>query len=284
MSVEREVAGHYTHGALAEAIRQALVAAGKDPDRLTPEDLAPVDEFHIGGREATAALFAACAPGSGEHWLDIGNGLGGTARHLATAYGCRVTGIDLTEEYVEVATDLARRTGLDGQVTFRQGSALALPFAAASFDGASMLHVGMNIADKAALCGEVRRVLKLGGRFAVYDVMRLAEGELAFPVPWANGLATSFVATPEEYRAALGAAGFGIVAERDRAGFALDFFHAMQARIAAEGRSALGLHILMGEAAPRKAANMIRNLEQRLIAPTEIIAEAARTPAAAGTG
>ena len=92
MNFESDVAGHYVHGALAPAIRQAMVAAGKDPERLTPADLAPVDEFHLGGQQATAALFAQPGPAAGQHWLDIGSGLGGAARHLAAAHGCRVSG------------------------------------------------------------------------------------------------------------------------------------------------------------------------------------------------
>jgi len=274
MTLERDVAGHYLHGALAAAIRQAVVAAGKDPGRLTPRDLAPVDEFHIGGQQATAALFEQARPAAGQHWLDIGSGLGGAARHLALAHGCRVTGIDLSAEYVAVATDLAERVGLAGQVAFQQGSALALPFAEASFDGASLLHVGMNIPDKAALFAGLRRVLRPGGTFAIYDVMRLADGELAFPLPWASGPETSFVAWPADYRAALAAAGFAVVAERGRGDFALEFFRAMQARIAAKGRPALGLHIVMGASAAQKTANMVRSLEAGLIAPTELIARA----------
>jgi ubiquinone/menaquinone biosynthesis C-methylase UbiE len=274
VSIERDVAGHYTHGALAEAIRAALVASGKDLDHVTPQDLAPVDQFHIGGGEATAALFAQIAPAAGAQWLDIGSGLGGPARHLALAYGCQVTGIDLTAEYVEVAGELARMVGLDGQVSFRQGSALALPFPDASFDGASLMHVGMNIADKAALFAGVHRVLRPGGTFAIYDVMRTGDAAFAFPLPWAATEATSFVATPDAYRTALAAAGFTVLAERARADFALEFFRAMQARLAAQGRSPLGLHILFGEDAAQKSANMIRNLEHGLIAPTEMIARA----------
>ncbi len=274
MDIERDVAGHYTHGALARAIDQALAGSGKDPAKVTPQDLAPIDQFHIGGAEATAALFAQVAPAAGSRWLDLGSGLGGPARHLALTYGCQVTGIDLTDEYVQVANDLAARVGLGGQVTFRQGSALDLPFAGGAFDGASLIHVGMNIADKAALFAGVRRVLRPGGTFAIYDVMRGADGPLAFPVPWAAGPATSFVATPAAYRAALEAAGFSVIAERDRTAFGLDFFHAMQARLAAQARPALGLHILFGDDAAEKSANMIRNLRDGLIAPTEMIARA----------
>ena len=275
MNLESDVAGHYAHGALAQAIRQALVAAGKDPDRLTPADLAPVDEFHIGGGEATAALFAPLGLRAGMRWLDIGSGLGGAARHLASAYGCIVSGIDLAPEYVEVAGDLARRVGLQGRVDFRQGSALALPFPDDSFEGASLLHVGMNIPDKTALSAGVRRVLRPGGIFAIYDVMCLADGDLAFPLPWAAGPATSFVATPAEYRTALAASGFAIQAERNRAAFAGDFLRRLQARVAAEGRPALGLHILMGENAREKTGNLLLNIERGLLTPMEIIA---RTP------
>jgi len=274
MNLESDVAGHYAHGALAEAIRQALVAAGKNPEQLMPADLAPIDEFHLGGGEATAALFAQLGLQAGMRWLDIGSGLGGPARHLAATYGCLVSGIDLTPEYVEVAGDLARRVGLEGRVDFRQGDALALPFPDARFDGASLLHVGMNIPDKPALCAGVRRVLRPGGIFAIYDVMRLAEGDLPFPLPWASGPATSFVASPADYRAALAAAGFTIQAERNRAAFALETLRAMQARAAAEGRPALGLHIVMGEKAREKTGNLVQSLQRGLVAPVEIIARA----------
>ncbi|MCW3476020.1 class I SAM-dependent methyltransferase [Limobrevibacterium gyesilva] len=272
MTIEHDVAGHYAHGGLEQAILEALVGQGKDPDRLDPADLAPVDEFHIGGRQATADLAAQLALAPGRHLLDIGSGIGGAARYFALAHDCRVTGIDLTEEYVAVARSLARRTGLGGKVRFQQGSALDLPFPDASFDGAYMLHVGMNIADKPALFAGVRRVLRPGGFLAVYDVMRVGEGALDFPVPWASRPETSFVAAAPAYRAALRAAGFAVTAERDRRDFAIAFFGAMKARQAETGPPPLGLPILMGPDFRQKTANMIGNLERGLIAPTEMIA------------
>lgn len=272
MDVERAVAQHYTHGALEQAILDALVASGKDPAHLVPADLAPVDEFHIGGRQATSDLAAQLPIQPGWHLLDIGSGLGGASRYFANQHQCRVSGIDLTEDYVRVAGSLAQRVGLTDKVDYRQASALSIPFPDHSFDGAYMLHVGMNIPDKATLFREVRRVLKRGGVFAIYDVMRDSEaGELAFPVPWAATAETSFVATAATYRALLQAAGFVVEAERGRRDFAIEFFRQMRARAAANGPSPLGLHILMGATGPQKVANMIENLQQGLIAPTEII-------------
>src|SRR6266436_7431039 len=147
MKLEQSVARHYTHGSLEPAILEALTAAGKDLDRLVPADLAPVDEFHIGGRQATADLAAQVEFGAGLHLLDIGCGLGGASRYFAHEGGCRVTGIDLTEEYVRVAEALARRVGLEVRASYRHGSVLDLPFETEKFDGAYMLHVCMNIDD-----------------------------------------------------------------------------------------------------------------------------------------
>ncbi len=274
-SIEQSVAQHYTHGALEEAILGALSAAGKDVARLSPADLAPVDEFHIGGRRATIDFADEMAIAPGLHLLDIGCGIGGASRFFAHERGCRVTGIDLTEEYVRAAEALAKRVGLDGQVAYKQSSALALPFEAASFDGAYMLHVGMNIEDKAALFREVRRVLKQGGTFGIYDVMREEAGELGFPVPWASAAPTSFVEDAGHYRRALEAAGFAVEKTRSRRDFAMEFFRQMRAAAAqGNGPSPLGLHIVMGRTAPQKVANMIDNLERGLISPTEIIARA----------
>jgi SAM-dependent methyltransferase len=269
---EQRVAQHYTHGTLEESILAALRAAGKDLDHLSPDDLAPVDEFHIGGREATVDFAAQLDFKPGMLLLDVGCGVGGPSRYFAREWGCRVTGIDLTEEYVRVAEALARRTGLAGSVTYRCAGASDLPFPAGTFDGAYMLHVGMNIENKIAVFQEVRRVLKPGAVFGVYDIMRENEGDLNFPVPWSSIPETSFVESPATYRRLLQAAGFDIQKERNRRDFAIEFFREMRAQAAAAGGPPpLGLHIPMGAAWPEKIANVIGSLERGLIAPAEMV-------------
>ena len=283
MTVERIVIEHYRHGTLEDALLKGLAAAGKDIDRLTPDDLAPADEFHIGGRQATLDFAAEFAPGAGMHWLDIGSGIGGASRYIAHHYDCRVTGIDLSEEYVEVAGALSRRVGLGGKVGYRQASALALPFADNTFDGAYMQHVGMNIADKAKLFNEVHRVLKPGAVFATYDVMRGNDGAFTYPVPWASSEESNFIETPATYRALLSAEGFEVVKERNRTDFAMDFFRALQARMAQAGRPpAFGLQIVMGATALQKVANMIGLVERGTIAPTVMICRRADVSSHAG--
>jgi ubiquinone/menaquinone biosynthesis C-methylase UbiE len=273
MELEQSVARHYTHGSLDQAIFGALAASGKDLDHLAPADLAPVDEFHSGGRQATIDFADELEIDPGLHLLDIGSGLGGASRYFARERGCWVTGIDLTEEYVRAAEDLAKRVGLENQVSYQRGSALALPFAPHSFDGAYMLHVGMNIQDKARLFAEIRRALRPGGVFGIYDVMREnGEGDLSFPLPWASSPDTSFVESAVTYRALLQDAGFTVQKERSRREFAVEFWRARAAQ--GGGPPPLSLHILMGTSAPQKVANMIDNLERGLIAPREIISRA----------
>lgn len=272
---EDRVARHYGQDDLERTILDALAASGKDVGDLTPEDLTPVDEFHTGGREATVALAEQAGFAAGQHLLDVGCGIGGPSRFFARECSCRVTGIDLTEDYVRTAEALSRRVGLAGQVSYRQASALALPFADATFDGAYMIHVGMNVEDKAALFAGLRRILKQGGTLALFEVMRAADGELSYPVPWAASSETSFVASAAEYRLGLRAAGFEIVKERDRSDFAARFFAEVMARAAAAGRPPpLGTHILMKDDAARKLANVVANIENGLIAPTELICQA----------
>ena len=275
MEIEQAVARHYAHGSLEETILNALAAAGKDVSRLTPKDLAPVDGFHVGGRQATMAFAEQFCLRPGMRLLDIGCGLGGAARYFANEHGCQVTGIDLSGEYVAVANALAALVGLGERVSCQQGSALALPFAPGSFDGAYMLHVGMNIEDKSRLFAEVRRVLAPSGLFGIYDVMRLADGELSFPVPWASGPESSFVADAASYRRLLEAAGFEVLRERDRRDFALEVFAQMRARGAAAGPAPLGLHIVMGASAGQKVKNMMGDITAGLIAPIELICRSA---------
>ncbi len=214
-SLEHEVEEHYARGDLEAVLLDALARAGADVHNLALEDLAPIDEFHIRGREATMELGRGLGLRSGARVLDVGSGLGGPSRHLAAAYGCHVVGIDLTEAYCRVAAMFAERVGLTGRVAYRRANALDLPFEDAAFDAAYTQHVAMNVRDKTALYGEVARVLKPGGRFGLYDVLQGTGGEVIYPVPWAKDPATSFLVTPEELRGLLEAAGFEIVSLRD---------------------------------------------------------------------
>jgi SAM-dependent methyltransferase len=269
------VSNHYRHGNLLEAIRQGLEKLGKTPETVTLHDLSAVDEFHIGGRQASAEFLDQLAFAPDQSLLDIGCGLGGSARFVADRYGSHVTGIDLTEEYVETGKALCGWLGLEERIFLQQGSAVNLPFGDVAFDGAYMMHVGMNIADKATLCAEVHRVLRPGAVFGIYDVMRFAEGELAYPVPWSTTPAHSFVASPQAYKEALIAAGFTIVAERNRRDFALAFFARQRARVEAEGRPPLSLHVVMGDNMAAKLTNLVASIAAGMIAPVEIIARKA---------
>lgn len=276
MTLEQTVARHYARGSLEREIFDALAAAGKNLNHLVPADLSPVDEFHIGGRQATVDFATELGFKPGMLLLDIGAGLGGASRHFAYEHNCRVTGIDITADYVHLAKTLARHAGLESEVAYLHASALDLPFAPASFDGAYMLHTGMNIREKSRLFQQVRRVLKPGALFGIYDVMlETGDAALSFPLPWAATPGASFVETPATYRRLLEGAGFALRNERNRRAFAVDFFRQLRARAAQAGEPPrLGLNLLMGESAPQKIANMIDNLERGLIAPVEMISVA----------
>ena len=269
--IESAVARHYGDADLLARIFAGLETAGVDVNSLAPDDLAPVDEFHIGGRKATAYAVAKMSLGGAEHVLDVGCGIGGTARFIATQTGCRVTGIDLTPEYIAAANMLTKMTGLGDRVSHEIASALAMPYAGETFDAAITIHVAMNIPDRAALYGEIARVTKPGATFCVYDVMKKGDGDLAFPVPWAQTAETSHLTTPDEMRALLGDAGFDVRDVEDLTEFALDFFRQTQAA-AADGPPPLGIHLVLGPSAPEKIRNVLSNIETGLIAPVLMIA------------
>nr|WP_281400193.1 class I SAM-dependent methyltransferase [Microvirga zambiensis] len=244
---------------------------GHDRDRISPEVLKPVDEFHIGGAEATTALLEKLAIRSDMEVLDIGSGIGGPARVIASRYGCHVTGVDLTLHFVETARALSAMCGMADRVRFEVGSAVALPLPDASFDLSLLLHVGMNIPDKEALFREARRVLRDGGTFAAYEVMRTGDGDLAFPVPWAETPDLSALETPQTYRAAANATGFSLGMEENRQGIALDFFARLQAQATGGTPPPLGLHNLMGPTVKEKVTNMIAPVQAGTITPVQMI-------------
>ncbi len=272
MPNESDISEHYAHGSLLQAIQAAIAQLGKTVDSVTIEDLAAVDEFHIGGRQATESFLAQLDFSTKEHVLDVGCGLGGASRFVADKYNNRVTGIDLTHEYIETGNALCAWVGLEERVTLQQGSALSLPFQDETFDGAYMMHVGMNIENKAELFSEIHRALRPEASFGVYDVMRNKEGELTYPVPWATDSSISKLSTPEQYMEALKDAGFEVLKVNNRRDFALDFFKRLQAKTKASGGPPpLGLHTLMQEATTKKIGNMIDNISRDYIAPIEVI-------------
>ena len=263
------VSQHYRRDNLGDKILLGLAAVGKNPDSLKPEDLAPVDEFHLGGREATLELARAAEIRSEMRILDVGSGIGGPARTLAATIGCRVTGMDLTEEYCRVANMLSARVGLDDLVRFQQGNALDLPFENESFDLVWTQHTAMNIAEKEKLYCEIRRVLCHGGRLALHDILAGPVEPVHFPVPWARTAEISFLARPEALRALLAKLGYRELSWRDVTGRALE--NARHRRQQAEqavgdsGPPPLGAHLLLGEGTHKLFANVTRNLEENRI-------------------
>ena len=276
-NIERAVAQHYGVTDLLERIFKGLEAAGTDLSCLQPEDLAPVDEYHIGGREATAHAIDKMSLSEDQHVLDIGCGIGGTARYMAEKIGCKVTGIDLTPEYISIAKTLTDLTGLGSKVTYKVASALDMPFESKTFDAVITIHVAMNIPERATLYSEIARVMKPGATLCIYDVMKKSDESFSFPVPWAESAVTSHLTTPEEMRTLLNDAGFDVREVDDRTDFALNFFKQSLAA-AADGPPPLGIHLIIGSSAPEKLKNMHSNIENGCISVVQMIADRCTNP------
>lgn len=261
----QDLNAHYGSRNLVDTIRAAL-RAGDIGTHPTIDDLAPLDQFHTGGRTATRQLADRAGLHAGQSVLDIGGGLGGPARTLASVYGCAVTVLDLTEAYCEAGADLTALTGLADRVTFRHGNALEMPFASGSFDVVWTQHATMNIDDKERLYAEAYRVLRLGGRLAFHEIMAGPVQPIRFPVPWARDPALSFLRPAEAVRSLLAAAGFVEVAWEDVTAWSRDWVRMRSERPAPDPPSPLGIHLLLGPDLREMSANSLRNLDERRVA------------------
>jgi ubiquinone/menaquinone biosynthesis C-methylase UbiE len=254
----------YDSPGLYEDILQRLAEQEVSVGSVSREDIAGVDEFHVRGAEVTRELAGQIKLDS-LRVLDVGCGLGGPSRMLADEYGCRVTGIDLNEEYIRTARGLSELVGLQDRTEFVQGNALELPFENASFDVVWTQHVQMNIRHKLKFYSEIERVLTHQGRFVYYDIFKNEEGEISYPVPWANDPSTSFLVTPLEMDDILERLCFKNLTTTDETNKGKDFLNELFEQLKQHGPPKLGLNVLMGSSTKDKLLNILKGLEENQI-------------------
>jgi len=271
MKNENSIADHWGQGDVYARIVSALEKMSKPLDRLTIEDLAPVDHLHARGFPATVELADQLPVREGQHLLDIGCGLGGPARYFAKRFRCRVSGVDITGPFVEAANKLTSLLGMEEQVKVELGDGQRLPYEDGTFDGAYAQHVTMNVEDRPAFFAQAYRVLKPGAFFAITEHGLGAKGDPHHPVPWSVDGSGAYLKTPSETRAFLEDAGFeDITIEHTGEKYAAAYRAAIE-RAENSERPALGYHVLMGETALQKTRNSLRNIEEGRTHPIQAL-------------
>ena len=268
----KHIHSYYSPNDLYNKIIEGLNKLGKDLSKITLDDLQPVDEFHIRGDVATKELIKLSAFTSHMHILDVGCGIGGSTRRLAHETGCCVTGIDLSDEYIDTAQRLTQLLNMQERVKFHATSALALPFDDNSFDGVWSLQMNMNVEDKLSWLKETYRVLKPGGRAVLYEVCGGKNSPPYFPVPWAQDSSMSFLVPPESFRAVITAAGFDITVWNDKTDLAQKAFANAKEPVGEPNLPVLGVYLLVGNDIQTKAYNLHRNLDDERVSLIETVA------------
>ena len=272
MTAASDVSGHYTSGDLLARLEARLREDGVDPGRPTFEALAPYDHFHGRGLEATEDMANRLLVSETDHILDVGSGIGGPARYFARRFGCRVSGIDVTAEFCDVARHLTSLLALEERVSIDQGDALAMPFGAAVFDGVYSMNVSMNIADKRALYHEIHRVLKPGAWLGLSEVVQGPGGEPDYPTPWARTASSSFLAILAETRANLVASGFTVESLRETTEASFAYAGRSRAVVEAGGKPPhRAVSLIHGALAEEVMANAGRALRERHTLPIEVV-------------
>lgn len=273
MNNTNSIVDHYGSQDLLERILEAVKQTGIDPTELNARQLYPVDQLHMGGRQATRDLAEKLNLTTGMIILDVGSGLGGTARLLASEYDCHVTAIDLTAEFCRASARLTDLTKLSGLITTLQGDALATGLPAESFDLIWCQHTQMNIADKAGLLKEFRRLLKPAGRVALHEVFagNSAAGPMRYPLPWAKDESASYLVSADKMLALAGAERFKLQEKQDLSNEAQAWWQQLLARIGKSSKGGLGPRLIFGEQSRLFGPNIIDNLQQQRIAVFEMI-------------
>ena len=263
---------YYSPNDLYNRIIDGLNKIGKELSTITLEDLHPVDEFHIRGTVATKELIQLSEFTSDMHILDVGCGVGGSARSLSHETGCCVTGVDLSHEYIDAAQRLTHLLDMQERVKFHAASALDLPFEDNSFDGVWSIQMSMNVEDKLSWLKELHRVVKPNGRVVLYEVCANRNSPVYFPVPWAQESSISFLVEPDLFREVISSAGFRVDVWHDKTDLARKAFANMTKPVADPELPELGVHLLVGNDILTKAYNLHRNLDEERVSLIETVA------------
>jgi ubiquinone/menaquinone biosynthesis C-methylase UbiE len=264
IQISSRVENHYTKSKLFEEIVEKLRGQGINITNLTRSDISAVDELHVGGAEASRALVSGLKIHNSAV-IDVGCGLGGPSRMLADEFNCRVTGIDITPEFIRTARQLSDLVGLHERTEYLVGDALDLPFENGYFDIAWTEHVQMNIENKSRFYGEISRVLRDGGLFIYYDIFRKGDGELKYPLPWANDPSISFLTTTESVHEILTGLGLKKLQTTDFTSRGIDFFNEVFENIRQNGMPVLGLNLILGEQTGLKMNNLMDALQENVL-------------------
>lgn len=268
----KHIHSYYSPNDLYNKIIDGLNKLGKDLPNVTLDDLQPVDEFHIRGDTATKELIKLAQFTPDMHILDVGCGIGGSTRRLSHETGCYVTGIDLSDEYIDTAQRLTQLLNMQERVKFHATSALELPFGDNTFDGAWSLQMNMNVDDKLSWLKETYRVLKPGGRAILYEVCGNKNTPLYFPVPWAQDSSMSFLVPPVSFRDIITSAGFEIDVWNDKTDLAKKAFADVPEPKGDLDLPVLGVYLLVGNDIRTKAYNLHRNLDEERVSLIETVA------------
>lgn len=263
---------YYSPNDLYNRIIEGLDAIDKDLSEVTLDDLQPVDEFHIRGHVATKELIELSGFTPDMHILDVGCGVGGSTRRLCHEAGCTVTGIDLSDEYIDAAERLTQLLDMQERVKFQAASALQLPFSENTFDGVWSIQMNMNVEDKLSWLKEVYRVLKPSGRAVLYEVCGGRNAPVYYPVPWAQDSSMSFLVPPDSFRDLITAAGLEIEVWNDKTDLAQQAFAHMTEPNGEPDLPELGVHLLVGNDILTKAYNLHRNLDEGRVSLIETLA------------
>ena len=271
MTDEKAIADHWAKGDVYALIVSALGKMSKSLDAVTIEDLAPVDHFHARGLPATVELADRLPIKAGQHILDIGCGLGGPARYMASRFQCRVSGVDITQPFVDAANKLTALLRMEDRVTIQRGDGQRLPYLDAMFDGAYAQHVTMNVADRRTFFAEAFRTLGNGAFFALTEHGLGPKGNPHYPLPWSADGSGAYLVTPAETRALLEAAGFEDIVLEDTGAKYVAAYKTVIEKAEKGILPPLGIHILMGDTALQKTRNAARNIEEGRTRPIQVV-------------